>query len=180
MGESPENRGKKIAEICGFETEQSMEQAMGIPSGSLFRTAVLMQNLINSCKEFNKNMLVLEGSAKDGIGTMTFSLYKTKNMKGDVPDLYTMSISFNEDNAHEGYAESIETLISLCREHDALTDMDLNTLGNPFFSDHQKSKALKAGVGEALVDFPEFSQSDVAVVLSLLIEDHSSKTAAEA
>ena len=83
-------------------------------------------------------------------------------------------------DVESGWPEAITRIVMLCREMDAVTDMNLNTLGNPLFSQEAQQQVFEDEIGDALMDFSHFSQQDFALLIQALTGSAQNKIEVEA
>lgn len=157
-----------IARQCGYGSEQEMEDAMGVPPGGLAMVKSLTTNLIMSARAENKNMLTLEGTIAGDVGTVSLIVHLTKDQTVDPPPQHIEHIRVTREGAEQTWKQMLVRIVMMCREFDALTDMDLNTLGNPFFPKEAQAEVLENDIGEALMEFGLLSQQELAIALTVL------------
>ena len=59
------------------------------------------------------------------------------------------------------------SLVSMSRDWDAITDLNLNTLqGGPFFSQEAKKAALEQELGEGAVWFGQYDEQTLAMMMA--------------
>ena len=83
-------------------------------------------------------------------------------------------------DVESGWPDAITRIVMLCREMDAVTDMNLNTLGNQLFSQEAQQQVFNDEIGDALMDFSLFSQQDLALLLQRLTCSAQNKIEVEA
>ena len=83
-------------------------------------------------------------------------------------------------DVESGWPDAITRIVMLCREMDAVTDMNLNTLGNQLFSQEAQQQVFNDEIGDALMDFSLFSQQDLALLLEALTGSAQNKIEVEA
>ena len=83
-------------------------------------------------------------------------------------------------DVESGWPDAITRIVMLCREMDAVTDMNLNTLGKPLFSQEQQQHVFEDEIGDALMDFSLFSQQELALLLQRLTGSAQNKIEVEA
>ncbi len=83
-------------------------------------------------------------------------------------------------DVESGWPDAITRIVMLCREMDAVTDMNLNTLGNQLFSQEAQQQVFNDEIGDALMDFSLFSQQDLALLLQRLTGSAQNKIEVEA
>ena len=83
-------------------------------------------------------------------------------------------------DVESGWPDAMTRIVMHCREMDALTDMNLNTLGNPLFSQEAQQQVFEDEIGDALMDFSHFSQQDFALLIQALTGSAQNKIEVEA
>ena len=142
----------------------------------------LSWNLFEQARSGNKNILVLEGQRGESSGWITLHTFFLKGWDGiDDPKHKEQTIRFTKslESMNDAFVQLTMSIIRICRECDALTDMNLNTIENPLFFNDDRVLALHQPVGSALMDFArmtdrEFSTLVAATVLSVNPEEGDS------
>ena len=150
-------------------TEQQVTDAVKALSWNLFETA----------KTENRNILILEGQRGENSGWVTLHTFFLKDWDGTTdPEHQEHTIRFTKslESMKDAFARLTMSIIRICRECDALTDMNLNIIENPLFFSDDRELALRQEVGSALMDFKgmtdrEFSTLVAATVLTINPEE---------
>jgi len=162
------NDGGKIANVCGYEDSLEMEEAMGIPPGALARTTTMMHYVIEMCKEHDKNFLFLD---MDEDGTPQLNVFMVKKsdqflQHGPTPG-FIQKFHWRAGKEKEVFREISMSLVSMSRDWDAITDLNLNTLqGGPFFSQEAKKTALEQELGHGTVWFGQYDEQTLAMMMA--------------
>lgn len=158
--------GEYISEVCGFENQGEMEDAMGIPRGTLVRAAALMDHAIQNCKVHNKNLLFLD-CAEGCHPTLNVFMIKDSDrllQNGPEPG-FKETFPLEGKDVESVFREVSMKIVTMSRDWDALTDLHLNTLnGGPFFSPNAKKRVLSETVGEGLIWFGQYDEQTLAMM----------------
>ena len=142
-----------LKQIIDGNTDE-LDKAMGVPPGGSVLAVSLTANLYHAADHFKKNALVV-----------------TCERRGSLARIQMITFIMKDRPSTDEPPE---------REMDALTDMNLNTLGNPLFSQEAQQQVFEDEIGDALMDFSHFSQQDFALLIQALTGSAQNKIEVEA
>jgi len=156
-----------------------LDKAMGVPLGGSVLAVSLTANLYHAADHFNKNALVVTCERRGSLARiqMITFIMKDRPSTDEPPEREEETMIIDVES---GWPDAITRIVMLCREMDAVTDMNLNTLGNPLFSQEAQQQVFEDEIGDALMDFSLFSQQDLALLLEALTGSAQNKIEVEA
>ena len=167
-----------LNQIIDGNTDE-LDKAMGLPPGGSVLAVSLTANLYHAADHFKKNAMVVTCERRGSLArlVLTTMMMKDRPSTDEPPEREEESMIIDVES---GWPEAITRIVMLCREMDAVTDMNLNTLGNPLFSQEAQQKVFEDEIGDALMDFSLFSQQDLALLLEALTGSAQNKIEVEA
>ena len=167
-----------LNELINGNTDE-LDKAMGVPNGGASLMVSLTANLYHAADHFNKNALVVTCERRGSMARihLTTMMMKDRPSTDEPPEREEESMIIHIES---GLSEVITRIVMLCREMDAITDMNLNTLGNPLFSQEAQKQVFEDDIGEALIDVTLFSQQELALLLEALVGVAKNKIQVEA
>jgi hypothetical protein len=168
----------ELNKIMGGNIDE-LDKAMGVPPGGSVLTVSLTANLYHAADHFNKNALVVTCERRGSLARicLTTMMMKDRPSTDEPPERQEETMIIDVES---GWPDAITRIVMLCREMDALTDMNLNTLGNPLFSQEAQQQVFEDEIGDALMDFSHFSQQDFACLIQALTGSAQNKIEVEA
>ena len=167
-----------LNQIIDGNTDE-LDKAMGVPPGGSALVVSLTANLYHAAEHFNKNAMVVTCERRGSLArlVLTTMMMKDRPSTDEPPEREEESMIIDVES---GWPDAIARIVMLCREMDAVTDMNLNTLGNPLFSQEAQQQVFEDEIGDALMDFSLFSQQDLALLLEALTGSAQNKIEVEA
>jgi len=156
-----------------------LDKSLGLPPGGSRLVVSLTASLYHAAGHFNKNALVVTCERRGSLARIVLNtmMMKDRPLTDEPPERKEQSMIIDVES---GWPDAITRIVMHCREMDALTDMNLNTLGNPLFSKEQQQQVFEDQIGDALMDFSLFSQQDLALLLQRLTGSAQNKIQVEA
>lgn len=167
-----------LNQIIDGNTDE-LDKAMGVPPGGSALVVSLTANLYHAAEHFNKNAMVVTCERRGSLArlVLTTMMMKDRPSTDEPPEREEETMIIDVES---GWPDAITRIVMFCREMDAVTDMNLNTLGNPLFSQEAQQKVFEDEIGDALMDFSLFSQQDLACLLQALTGSAQNKIEVEA
>jgi len=167
-----------LNQIIDGNTDE-LDKAMGVPPGGSALVVSLTANLYHAAEHFNKNAMVVTCERRGSLArlVLTTMMMKDRPSTDEPPEREEESMIIDVES---GWPDAITRIVMFCREMDAVTDMNLNTLGNPLFSQEAQQQVFEDEIGDALMDFSLFSQQDLACLLQALTGSAKNKIEVEA
>ena len=167
-----------LNQIIDGNTDE-LDKAMGVPPGGSTLAVSLTANLYHAADHFNKNAMVVTCERRGRLArlVLTTMMMKDRPSTDEPPEREEETMIIDVES---GWPDAITRIVMLCREMDAVTDMNLNTLGNPLFSQEAQQQVFNDEIGDALMDFSLFSQQDLALLLEALTGSAQNKIEVEA
>ena len=167
-----------LNQIIDGNTDE-LDKAMGVPPGGSTLAVSLTANLYHAADHFNKNAMVVTCERRGSLArlVLTTMMMKDRPSTDEPPEREEETMIIDVES---GWPDAITRIVMLCREMDAVTDMNLNTLGNPLFSQEAQQEVFEDEIGDALMDFSLFSQQDLALLLEALTGSAQNKIEVEA
>lgn len=154
------------------KTDKEMEERLNIPPGSMGRMGELTETLFATAKEHDKNVIVLGGGekveAKQTVLHLVVIMVKESDRRvvGDTFIEYFPIVEDTDAARDAAFKQISMQLVKMAADWDAVTDMDLNTLGNPLFELEQKREVLDKEVGDGIIWFNQFSGPELTMVMA--------------
>lgn len=167
-----------LNQIIDGNTDE-LDKAMGVPPGGSALVVSLTANLYHAAEHFNKNAMVVTCERRGSLArlVLTTMMMKDRPSTDEPPEREEESMIIDVES---GWPDAITRIVMFCRDMDAVTDMNLNTLGNPLFSQEAQQQVFEDEIGDALMDFSLFSQQDLACLLQALTGSAQNKIEVEA
>lgn len=167
-----------LNQIIDGNTDE-LDKAMGVPPGGSALVVSLTANLYHAAEHFNKNAMVVTCERRGSLArvVLTTMMMKDRPSTDEPPEREEESMIIDVES---GWPDAITRIVMFCRDMDAVTDMNLNTLGNPLFSQEAQQQVFEDEIGDALMDFSLFSQQDLACLLQALTGSAKNKIEVEA
>ena len=156
-----------------------LDKSIGLPPGGSRLVVSLTASLYYAAEHFNKNALVVTCERRGSLARIVLNtmMMKDRTLTDEPPERQEKSMIIDVES---GWPDAMTRIVMHCREMDALTDMNLNTLGNPLFSKEQQQQVFEDEIGDALMDFSLFSQQELALLLQRLTGSAQNKIQVEA
>jgi len=167
-----------LKQIIDGNTDE-LDKAIGLPPGGSRLVVSLTASLYHAAEHFNKNALVVTCERRGSLARIVLNtmMMKDRPSTDEPPEREEESMIIDVES---GWPDAMTRIEMHCREMDALTDMNLNTLGNPLFSQEAQQQVFEDEIGDALMDFSHFSQQDFACLIQALTGSAHNKIEVEA
>ena len=146
------------------DTDEEMEDNLNIPRGAMGHMGDLTANLIAVAQEENLNALIVGGKPHKAHIVILLLRESDKGIgEGGKFIEYFPVTPGKEDRVFKDLSSQ---MVTLSRDWNAVTDVNLNTLGNPFFSKEKKAGVLSEEVGNGVVSFGQYTEQELAMMVA--------------